>query len=1354
MRSQWIASRRAAAVQDFGPFALFARLLRGGGASAANAGTAVFAGLLMSGVLGLAAPAAFAGKTVDGFLGGAGSSQTDRFTAAYDVAVVEASGDVYVAQRGRVQRLDSDGGFELLWGKDAVADGAPGDTGVGGEVCVVAADCTSSFRLVGPDGAGAGEFVRPTGVAVNQVAGHPQQGHVYVRDTDNMRVQEFDADGGFVRAWGWGVATGAEAFEVCTSGCQQGIAGGGNGQLGATGAVASIAVDPTSGNVYVADPANQRVQEFQGDGDFVSAFGSAFADETADAGEFGFDEPARIAVDSSGVVYATDSTDSGRVQRYDTTTDAFLAPIGAPPLLSGATQGIEIDPATDNLLVLRDPDSGETVVEELDTTTLSVVDTHAVGDGLGLPDPFGNSPSVFGLGADGTRGKLYVPSAFFRSPDGIGNVIHFYGVFVLDGDGDAAPSPVAGAPLTVDDESAVLTGTVDPNGPSYYRFEYSKNGIDWKLTDNDNGFSNAKFFADRQLVGSSPQSVSATLEGLDANTVYRVRIVATKLTGPHTEVVVNSPEATFLTDALPPTATTTTVHSYTDTSAWLSGRVNPKGSATSYRFEWGQSTDYEHQAPLSDASAGSGGAEKGVLEEIVGLEPDTTYHYRLVAESSQGVTVGDDRTFKTRPAFGGFAGRGYEQITPVVKSTDASPSDTGSRILGTVAGVGRPALPVSSGGDVAMFQVADALADAEHGASSAGALLQQYRAVRGGSGWSSELLLGRPLGKIDGSNPHSWAATPDLSRYVVSAFQPLFEGAADSSLYLREPAADSLEQIVGIDDPVTGGALQSLYQGASADLRHVFFRMPDGGLHEWVDGLTRPVAIDPAGTPFASPAAIGSESLHRRAVSADGAHVFFSTPTGSDEMEIYRRSGGADTVLASPSKRTTPDPLGVKAKEFQTASTDGDRVFFTSSQELTDDANTGPSRAGKDLYRYESSTDTLVDVSAETGDTDGARVVGVLGGSDSGDTVYYIARGQLVAGEGTAGEPNLYVWHDDGTPNGDTRFIATLSEESLSSSSGGGLYSLLLDSDHRPLRVTRDGRTLVFHSEESLTGYRSQGFAEVFIYEADANDGEGLLSCVSCRPNGSPAQADSAVPQTYEARVGDDLSRALSVDGRRVFFNSADALVSQDTDGQHDVYEWEAGRLRLLSAGDAAAPSDFAGASESGDDVFFATRDRLVGQDRDRLFDVYDARVGGGFASQNPVEVPCVGEGCRPAPSSAPPASGPGSDAQGGGGDYVRPFTVARITAGQRRLLARRGRIALRVRVNGPGRVLVRALHGRRLVGSASTNARGAGSVTVTLALKRSARRALARRGRLRLGLEVRFGGESEKAIVSLRRAK
>ena len=54
--------------------------------------------------------------------------------------------------------------------------------------------------------------------------------------------------------------------------------------------------------------------------------------------------------------------------------------------------------------------------------------------------------------------------------------------------------------------------------------------------------------------------------------------------------------------------------------------------------------------------------------------------------------------------------------------------------------------------------------------------------------------------------------------------------------------------------------------------------------------------------------------------------------------------------------------------------------------------------------------------------------------------------------------------------------------------------------------------------------------------------------------------------------------------------------------------------------------------------MFFFTRQALVGQDEDELVDLYDARVGGGIAAQNPPPpaAPCLGEACHPAQAPVP----------------------------------------------------------------------------------------------------------------------
>src|SRR3954454_18212733 len=97
--------------------------------------------------------------------------------------------------------------------------------------------------------------------------------------------------------------------------------------------------------------------------------------------------------------------------------------------------------------------------------------------------------------------------------------------------------------------------------------------------------------------------------------------------------------------AVAPTATTGPANSVTRTSATLTGTVDPNGSATTYRFEYGPTTAYGLQTAETDA--GSGDAPTDAQAAISGLTPQTTYHYRIVATSPDGTAHGADRPLRT-----------------------------------------------------------------------------------------------------------------------------------------------------------------------------------------------------------------------------------------------------------------------------------------------------------------------------------------------------------------------------------------------------------------------------------------------------------------------------------------------------------------------------------------------------------------------------------------------------------------------------------------------------------------------------------------------------------------------------------
>jgi hypothetical protein len=313
---------------------------------------------------------------------------------------------------------------------------------------------------------------------------------------------------------------------------------------------------------------------------------------------------------------------------------------------------------------------------------------------------------------------------------------------------------------------------------------------------------------------------------------------------------------------------------------------------------------------------------------------------------------------------------------------------------------------------------------------------------------------------------------------------------------------------------------------------------------------------------------------------------------------------------------------------WRAATPDGRFVFYTEGE--GEESN---------LYRFDVESGTREALTSGEAD-----VRGTLGVSDDGAYVYF------AAGTGEAGSATLYEWHDGVTTLVSGGLVGTDWLAGVHATQGvGGVKSS---------RVTPDGMTVLFSSQSQLTSYDNAGHTELYLFAA-ASD---TLTCVSCNPSGIVATSDAEMATGAE-EIGPDgfdffLTRNLSADGRRVFFDTKEALVPQDTNGQADVYEWEGGRVYLISTGQSPSPSYFGDASADGSDVFFFTRQALVGQDRDNNTDIYDARVGGGIAAQNPAApvAPCTGEACLATPG-APPAFGASSSAAFSGTGNLAPPT-------------------------------------------------------------------------------------------------
>ena len=141
-----------------------------------------------------------------------------------------------------------------------------------------------------------------------------------------------------------------------------------------------------------------------------------------------------------------------------------------------------------------------------------------------------------------------------------------------------------------------------------------------------------------------------------------------------------------------------------------------------------------------------------------------------------------------------------------------------------------------------------------------------------------------------------------------------------------------------------------------------------------------------------------------------------------------------------------------------------------------------------------------------------------------------------------------------------------------------------------------------------------------------------------------------------------------------MFFETTEALVPADTNGELDVYEYEGGHAYLISSGTSSFESNLEGASESGDDVFFRSDQALVPQDnQEGQIVIYDARVAGGFAELSSPPACTTADACRAAVPLQPSVYGaPASQTFEGAGNLAPPARRRdRHDQGRRRSAAR-----------------------------------------------------------------------------------
>jgi DNA-binding beta-propeller fold protein YncE len=1151
--------------------------------------------------------------------GGAG-----QFFEPRGVAVDQTSGNAYLADTGdnRVDEFGPEGEFVRAWGWGVTNGASEFQT------------CTTACRP-GLTGSGVGQFSGVQGVAVDG------NGDVYVVDSENHRVEKFGPDGKFLLMFGKGVnvtSTGdvceGKPGEECGPG-QQGL------EPGELFFSPSIAVDP-SGTVYVGDYG--RVEEFSEAGEFVGQFPVAegvpvgslaanaskevylvyltgfgvtgvhrydtFGNETGDSldaegspqavtlgrnGEVFVDngsdeapEPHLFEYDSAGNELA--SFDSGReggsrgiafrnaVDRvYVLSMEAvhLLAPPAPGPVVAGESVS-ELLPGSATLDALVNPEGNETSYRfEYGTSEAYANSTQtSVLSGAPFEDQHAAAP-VTGL----QPSTLY----HFRvvASDSLGRT-----TFGQDEE-FTTPPPVlidSESVSQVTPESAQLHVTLNPQGSATeYSFEY--------------GLTSA--YGERAPVpdasageGIGDVSPSVAVEHLTPGSVYHYRVVAHNVFG-----TVSGPDQTFTTQ------TANAPISLADHRRWemvsppeksgVSLEALPEEGGLTESSESGDALTYIARGALNQEAPGSRSAAFSQLLARRGAAGWSTQDITTPHDQTAGLLASERaeyRSFSPDLSTGVVEPEGATRLSPAASERTPYRREQDGEYVPLVTASNVPAGTKFGGEEIR----------AEHFARGV--------EVAGASPDAGAVAIAAPL-----------ALTSDFA----------------------QPEAE-------------GEEIRSLYSARNGKL----------SLVSWLPGTGE--------TPHETPAALtglqaelgrsGREQIIRHAISQDGNRFVYTLVGASgSQKHLFSREMSLEKSTQLDMLETGTSGPGANVL-FQDASADGRVVFFTDEERLTANATGSASVSSADLYECEipevasgvpcaPRNLTVPLVHGERADVRGD----VVGTDERGDAVYFVADGRLTsdAAHGDCGrhEPaesavcNLYVY-DRGSDS--VRLVAVLSGSDAADWGETGGSSPL--SSHTA-RVSPNGRYMAFMSERSLTGYdntdASSGVPDQEVYEYDAV--KGTLRCASCNPTGARPHGafepggypgllvdrTRAFPRTWLAAMVPDWTRATSfvapyqarylLNNGRLFFNSSDALVPQDVNGQWDVYELEphgigscgeeAGCVAMMSSGRSTEETAFLDGSgtgpagEEGEDVFFLTEDKLSPRDIDELLDVYDAHT-------------------------------------------------------------------------------------------------------------------------------------------------
>ncbi len=470
------------------------------------------------------------------------------------------------------------------------------------------------------DGTGsAAQFYLPGGVAVDRA------GNVYVADTIDSTIRKI-APGGVVTT-----LAGSTGMTGSTDG---------TGNNAAFKLPFGIATDG-AGNVYVADTGNNTIRKITPDGVVSTLAGTAGQSGSTDgAGTTTalFDGPFGVAVDLQGNIYVAD-IDNSTIRKI--TPDGVVSTLAGSAGQTGSTDGAATSAALFNAPTGVAVDSqGNVYVADSRNDTIRKITPDGVV--TTLAGSAGHAGTQDGLGS----------AAEFNNPSGVA-VDDAGNVYVADQNNSTIRK------VTPDGLVTTLAGT--PGNPGFVDETGSKAQFDFPfgvavdsqgnvyVADTESNairtLSIPSVPAQTGLVGTSAQAVSASLPGLNPNTSYAFRVVATNAGGTTTGSIVS-----FTTSpaAVGPTATTLPATNVTSTGATLHGTVNPEGNITNVVFLYGTDpTLTTGTATIGAGNLGAGASEVSVSDPVTILSPDTTYYYRVVATYPGGTVDGAIMSFHT-----------------------------------------------------------------------------------------------------------------------------------------------------------------------------------------------------------------------------------------------------------------------------------------------------------------------------------------------------------------------------------------------------------------------------------------------------------------------------------------------------------------------------------------------------------------------------------------------------------------------------------------------------------------------------------------------------------------------------------